>query len=57
MLGYKNNFDDLEKIYTERYGVEMFGDYDKYFSYKKELEKKRYLERLKNKKQFFFLVK
>lgn len=40
MMDYKSNFDDLEKIYTERYGIEMFGDYDKYFSYKKELEKK-----------------
>ena len=36
----EEDFDNLEEIYIERYGIEMLGDYDLYIKYKNDLEKK-----------------
>lgn len=40
MIAYMENFNNLEEIYIDRYGIEMFGNYDLYIKYKNDLEKK-----------------
>lgn len=38
LMSYMKDFSNLEQIYIDRYGIEMFGDYDLYLRYKDEIE-------------------
>ncbi len=38
LMSYISDFSNLEQLYMDRYGIEMFGDYDLYLKYKNEIE-------------------